>query len=85
MCFAISDAMTDRDYITAVMRLSDNRRNSVMRNEARRLRTYYHLWPNPMFMKFTELAREGFYYTGLGIALSYAIKLLVLLFTFMYG
>lgn len=58
------DAMSDKEYISAVMNMSEEQKTDVMKNEARRLKTYYHLWPNPTFMDFTELAREGFYYTG---------------------
>jgi hypothetical protein len=56
--------MSDRDYMSAVLRMGQEEKESLMISEAERLRTYKALWPNPDCVNYKDLAREGLYYTG---------------------
>lgn len=51
--------------MNAVMRMGQEEKESLMIGEAERLRTYGAMWPNPPTINFRELAKEGFYYSGM--------------------
>lgn len=61
----LTDQMDDQDFISATLRMREEEKRSLMVSEEHRSRTYRNfLWPNPKFLNYEDLAREGFYYTG---------------------
>ena len=60
----VSDAMSDREYLFAFMKLSQEEKESLMISEAERRRTFAAHWPIWNFINGYDCAKEGFYYTG---------------------
>jgi len=59
----LSDAMPDRDYLIAVMRMETDKRESLMCSEAERRRTFKSSWPLGG-VSWEACARAGLYYIG---------------------
>ncbi|KAF6040343.1 hypothetical protein EB796_001346 [Bugula neritina] len=58
------DAMNDREYLYAFLKLSQEEKESLMVSEAERRRTFTAHWPIETIVKANDCAKEGFYYTG---------------------
>ena len=56
--------MSDRDYLYAFMKLSQEEKESLMISEAERRRTFAAHWPIWNLINGYDCAKEGFYYTG---------------------
>ena len=61
-CFL--DKMTDKKFLYAVIRMSDDEKESLMISEKERRRTFKVHWPVESIVKGNDCAEEGFYYTG---------------------
>lgn len=60
----VSDKMTDREYLYAFLKMSQEEKESLMVSEAERRRTFTAHWPIEAIVKGHDCAKEGFYYTG---------------------
>ena len=58
------DGMTDKEYLYAFLKMTQEEKESLMVSEAERRRTYTAHWPIESIVKAADLAKEGFYYTG---------------------
>ena len=56
--------MTDKEYLYAFLKMTQEEKESLMVSEAERRRTYTAHWPIESIVKAADLAKEGFYYTG---------------------
>ena len=56
--------MTDKQYLYAFLKLSQEQKESLMVSEAERRRTFAAHWPIANIVKGDDCAKEGFYYTG---------------------
>ena len=63
MCL-FADGMTDKEYLYAFLKMTQEEKESLMVSEAERRRTYTAHWPIESIVKAADLAKEGFYYTG---------------------
>ena len=58
------DRMTDKEYLYAFLKLTQEEKESLMVSEAERRRTFAAHWPIESIVKAHVCAKEGFYYTG---------------------
>ena len=56
--------MTDKEYLYSFLKLSQERKESLMVSEVERRRTFNAHWPIQSIVKAEDCAKEGFYYTG---------------------
>lgn len=58
------DNMSDKEYLYAFSKLSQEEKESLMCSEKERLRTFSAHWPIETIVKARDCAEQGFYYTG---------------------
>ncbi|XP_067946835.1 putative inhibitor of apoptosis [Watersipora subatra] len=58
------DRMSDKEFLYAFLKLSQEEKESLMVSERERQRTFAAHWPIETIVKAHDCAKEGFYYTG---------------------
>ncbi|XP_067946848.1 baculoviral IAP repeat-containing protein 7-B-like [Watersipora subatra] len=58
------DRMSDKEFLYAFLKLSQEEKKSLMVSERERQRTFAAHWPIETIVKAHDCAKEGFYYTG---------------------
>ena len=59
--------MSDEKFMSSFMKMGQPEKESLMIAEKERRRTYQYLWKTLDFLDYRDIAKAGFYYTGINI------------------